>query len=688
MVPSNEFPGNIVYYLMFLGALALFAFSAGQRVRVFLAGRPDYRFDHLPQRVLSLIPYVLGNLRVASRKRYWYSGILHSFIFWGFVVLQIRTLNFLLEGVHEDASLQSIFGDAYWYFRPVMDTFNVLVVAGVLMAAVQRIVWRPARLTFNVDAWIILGLIAWLMVTDVFTNSYLIALDRGDKDYLSFVAFPLAEMWDRAGMSESAMRTWLGFWWWQHLADFLIFLNYLPYSKHSHVLTVVFNVMFRRLAPTGRLEPIRDFEAKLERGESFGVSQVTDFSWKQMLDFYTCTECGRCEINCPAYLTGKELSPKKLQHDARSVIEQKIPDLTPAFLQGDGHHTEKTLIEAVGFNPIWDCVTCGACMYQCPVFIEHVPAIIDMRRALVMMESNMPETAAATLMQLEQRGHPWRGTTYTRTSWMEGLDIPTYDGQEYLYWVGCSGALSERNIPTTRAVARLLKAAGVDFGCLGEEESCTGDPARRLGNEYLYQMQAQQVIETLKARGVKTIITNCPHCFNTIKNEYPDFDGRFEVIHHSEFLADLVRKGRLEARFAEGQTITFHDSCYLGRHNDVYEAPRDVLKSLPGVELVEMPRSRQTSFCCGAGGAHMWVEESKGRRINHARTQEAQETGAKIVATACPFCIQMFEDGIPTVEPDETKRMKAMDIAELLEAAVLGEKETASVPASGGEGSA
>ncbi|HXF51781.1 MAG TPA: (Fe-S)-binding protein, partial [Dehalococcoidia bacterium] len=400
----------------------------------------------------------------------------------------------------------------------------------------------------------------------------------------------------------------------------------------------------------------------------------------------TCTECGRCEINCPAYLTGKELSPKKLQHDARSVIEQKIPDLTPAFLKGNGQHAEKTLIEAVGFNPIWDCVTCGACMYQCPVFIEHVPAIIDMRRALVMMESNMPETAAATLMQLEQRGHPWRGTTYTRTSWMEGLDIPAYNGQEYLYWVGCSGALSERNIPTTRAVARLLKAANVDFGCLGEEESCTGDPARRLGNEYLYQLQAQQVIETLKGKGVRKIITNCPHCFNTIKNEYPDFDGRFEVIHHSEFLAELVRQGRLKPNFAEGQTITFHDSCYLGRHNDIYEAPRDVLRSLPGVELVEMPRSRQTSFCCGAGGAHMWVEESKGKRINHARTQEAQETGAKIVATACPFCIQMFEDGIPTVEPDETKRMKAMDIAELLEAAVLGEKAPAA--AAGGEGGA
>jgi len=318
-------------------------------------------------------------------------------------------------------------------------------------------------------------------------------------------------------------------------------------------------------------------------------------------------------------------------------------------------------------------VTCGACQYQCPVFIEHVPALQDMRRFLTMNEANMPETAAATLMQIEQRGHPWRGTPLTRTSWMEGLDIPAFDGtQKYLYWVGCSGALVDRNVPITRAVARLLMEAGVSFGCLGDEEQCTGDPARRLGNEYLYQEQAKSLIEVFHAKGVRRVITNCPHCFNTMVNEYPQFDGEFEVVHHTTFLSRLLREGALTPKHDLPAAITYHDSCYLGRHNGNYDSPRDIVDALPGGSRVEMPRSREWSFCCGAGGAHMWVEESKGKRINVARTEEAQASGAQIVATACPFCIQMFEDGIPTVEPDEEKRMKTLDVAELLELAVIG----------------
>jgi Fe-S oxidoreductase len=291
-----------------------------------------------------------------------------------------------------------------------------------------------------------------------------------------------------------------------------------------------------------------------------------------------------------------------------------------------------------------------------------------MRRYLVMDEANMPETAAATLMQLEQRGHPWRGTQFTRTDWMEGMDIPMFDGsQEYLFWVGCTGALVDRNIPITQALARLLMEAGVSFGCLGEEETCSGDPARRLGNEYLFQLQAQQTIEIWKAKGVKKVITNCPHCFNTFKHEYPQFDGHFEVIHHADLLAQLVAQGKLRPKDGAIGRIAYHDSCYLGRHNDIYDSPRAVIRALPGAETIELPR------CCGAGGGHMWLEENPGERINHARTREAQEAGAQIIATACPFCVQMFEDGIPTVEPDEEKRMKTFDIAELLEASVTGE---------------
>ena len=682
MLPSHEFPGNYIYYVSFLAAVALFVYSVSTKVRVFASGRADWRFDHLFERVTSLVPYLLGNSRVA-RRRYWYSGLLHTMIYWGFIVLQIRTLNFLLKGVNDDISLEHLLGTVYDIgVRAPMDVFNILVIVGCAMAAWQRAFWKPARLTFNWDAWLILFLISFLMVTDVFVNSFEFATDPQDGQKWSFLAYGLSQVWENIGMSQGAMEGWLTFWWYAHLYDFLFFLNYLPYSKHSHILSVPFNIGLRRIAPTGQLQPIRDFET----AERFGAGIVTDLSWKQMLDPYTCTECGRCEINCPAFLTGKELSPKKIMHDMRTAIEQQVKSVSsPLFVwdalkpgaaadgNGNGHVQDLTLIDAVGFNPIWDCVTCGACQYQCPVFIEHVPVLQDMRRFLTMNEANMPETAAQTLMQLEQRGHPWRGTPHTRTSWMEGLDVPTFDGsQKYLYWVGCSGALVDRNIPTTRAVARLLMEAGVSFGCLGEEEQCNGDPARRLGNEYLYQTQAQSLIEVFKAKGVKRIITNCPHCFNTMLNEYPHFEGEFEVIHHSAFLSKLLQDGALRPKHELPVPVTYHDSCYLGRHNGNYDGPRDIVDALPGGTRVEMPRNRENSFCCGAGGSHMWVEESKGKRINVARTEEAYSTGAKIIATACPFCIQMFEDGIPTVEPDEEKRMKTFDVAELLELTVIG----------------
>ena len=689
MLPSHEAPGNYIFYASLVAAIAFFAYSVAVRVAVFARGKGDYRFDHLFERLTSLVPYLLGNARVA-RKRYWYSGLLHTMIWWGFLVLQVRTLNFLLKGFNADVSLEHLGGVFYDVIvRGPMDTFDILVLVGCAMAAWQRRFWKPARMTFNMDAWTILFLIAFLMVTDVFTNSFEIATDPQGGEKWSFLAYGLAKVWDGVGMSRGTQEGLLDVFWYLHLYDFLAFLNYLPYSKHSHVLSVTFNVSFRRIAPTGQLQPIRDFES-LER---FGVGQIEDLTWKQMLDPYTCTECGRCEINCPAFLTGKELSPKKLMHDMRRSIEHEVHKIAPPPVvwdalrggeaggsghghgNGNGHAQaeELKLIDAVGFNPVWDCVTCGACQYQCPVFIEHVPALQDMRRFLTMNEANMPETAAATLMQIEQRGHPWRGTPHTRTSWMEGLDIPAFDGsQKYLYWVGCSGALVDRNIPITRAVARLLKEANVSFGCLGDEEQCTGDPARRLGNEYLYQEQAKSLIEVFHAKGVQKIITNCPHCFNTMVNEYPQFEGRFEVIHHTTFLSKLLQSGALMPKHQLPAAITYHDSCYLGRHNGNYDSPRDIVDAIPGGARVEMPRSREWSFCCGAGGGHMWMEESKGKRINVARTEEAQSTGAQIVATACPFCIQMFDDGIPTVQPDEDTRMKTFDVAELLELTVIG----------------
>ncbi len=698
MLPAHEFPGNYIYYVSLFLALAFFAYSCYIKGSVILRGKGDNRFDHLFERMTSIVPYLLGNSRVA-RKRYWYSGLLHSMIWWGFLVLQIRTLNFLLKGINESISFEHLGGVFYDVLvRAPMDGFNILVLVGCAMAAWQRRFWKPARMTFNLDAWLILFFIAFLMVSDVLTNSFEIYTDPQGGETWSFLAYGVSRIWSVTNMSPGVAHTGLNIFWYAHLYDFLAFLNYLPYSKHSHVLTVTFNILFRRVESTGKLQPIKDFE-NLER---FGAGTIEDLTWKQNLDPYTCTECGRCEINCPAFLTGKELSPKKIMHDMRTALEAQVHKISsPLFVwdslrpptNGNGNvHTtanghavveELTLIDAVGFNPVWDCVTCGACQYQCPVFIEHIPALQDMRRFLTMNEANMPETASATLQQIEQRGHPWRGTQYTRTSWMDGLDVPAFDGtQKYLYWVGCSGAMVDRNIPITRAVARLLAEAGVSYGCLGDEEQCNGDPARRLGNEYLYQEQAKSLIEVFKAKGVERIITNCPHCFNTMTNEYPDFGGQFEVVHHTTFLSKLLQDGALLPKQDLPVAITYHDSCYLGRHNGNYDGPRDIIDALPGGARVEMPRNRENAFCCGAGGGHMWVEESKGKRINVARTEEAYATGAGIIATACPFCIQMFEDGIPTVEPDEDKRMKTFDVAELLELSVIGRPSAGSPAAS------
>ena len=683
MAPSTSFPGNAAFYLTLIGFISIFLFLAGARARVILSSRWENRLGSprdILQRLITVPTLVLGTQRV-NRSQYWYAGVLHTLIFWGFLALQVRTLNFLLDGIHQEASLESIFGPVYTYFRPVMDLFNVLVIVGVAMAAVQRAFVKPRRLTFNWDAWLILFLIWFLMVTDVLTNSFAIFLERGGRDYVAFFAFGLANLWDAIGMSQATGEALHASWWYLHLLDFLVFLVYLPISKHSHILTSPLNVFFRRLTPTGVLQPI----ANIEEREVFGVGKAQDFSWKQVLDVYTCTECGRCEINCPAFLSGKELSPKKIMHDIRAVAEHEVRQLVG--LSATDAAPPK-LIDAVGFNAIWDCVNCGACQEQCPVFIEHVPALMDMRRFLVMDEANMPETAASTLMQLEQRGHPWKGAAFTRTAWMEEMEfeIPRFDGsQEYLYWVGCTGALVERNMRVTQALARLLHEAGVSYGCLGEEETCSGDPARRLGNEYLYQIQAKQTIEVWQGKQVQKVITTCPHCFNTMKNEYPQFEGRFEVYHHTEVLADLLRDGRLSPKHELAEKVTYHDSCFLGRHNGIYEPPRDVVRAIPGAELVEIEGNcRERGFCCGAGGAHMWVEENEpregaeGQRINHVRCSQAQscaqQTGSRIVAANCPFCIQMFDDGFPSVERDEEKRMKAYDVAELLEQAVLGRR--------------
>jgi Fe-S oxidoreductase len=451
---------------------------------------------------------------------------------------------------------------------------------------------------------------------------------------------------------------------WAHWLVVLSLLGFITYSRHLHMVASLFNILFRSPLPKGTLRSI-----DLEVVETFGAAKITDLTWKQVLDLYSCVVCGQCQDACPATASGKPLNPKKLIQDLRKHLLEVGPELLKAGGKaGDSvNNPARTLPgDVIIQDEIWACTTCRACDEVCPLYIEHVDKIVDLRRNLVLEQAAIPETAEAALRSIEARGHPWRGAIASRTDWARGLDIKILaedSNVDLLFWVGCTGALEERSMKVTRSVAKILKLAGVNFGILGAEESCCGEPARRLGNEYLFQMQAEKNIKILNGYSIKRIVTACPHGYNTLKNEYPNFGGEFEVIHHSQLIAELLKEGRLKMKAASG-VVTYHDPCYLGRYNDIYRPPRQILKQMPDTTLVEMEARGKRSFCCGGGGGRMWLEENIGSRISEMRIEQAVKTKARIIATACPFCMQMFDDAIKARGYEET--LKALDIAELV----------------------
>ncbi|MCY3639045.1 MAG: (Fe-S)-binding protein, partial [Chloroflexi bacterium] len=570
-----------------------------------------------------------------------------------------------------------IFGDSLWHplsgkiltetglkaFTIYLDVLAAMFLVVLAWAAIRRWGFTPSRLKFDLtqkkESAIILALIAMLMIFTLLTEAFYIVGGGGGSHAVAPVGGAIANIF--TGVNAEAAGVLQAFFWWAHLAIILGFAIYIPLSKHMHLVGAPINFYTRSLEARGALPTPTD----LETAEVFGAHRVQDFTQRQLLDGYACAVCGRCTDVCPANISGKILSP---MHIVENLKEHTL-ETAPGVIAGEDPQEEKPLIGRwIQEEALWDCLTCGACVEECPVGVEHISTIVDMRRYLVMEQAEMPETAMNALLSMEQRGHPWRGTTFTRTDWAEGLDIPLladHPRAEVLFWVGCTAALEQRSQSVARSMASVLKRAGVDFAILGMEEGCTGDPARRMGNEYLYQIMAQQNIDTLNGYDVKKVVTICPHCFNTIKNEYPHLGGNYEVMHYSEFVSELIADGRIKPLVEMNTTLAFHDPCYLGRQNGIFDQPRAIAEAIPGLELVEMERSRSQSFCCGAGGGHMWVEESRGRRVNHVRTDHFLDTGADTVGVSCPFCLQMMEEGIGTKGAQNSHRAK--DLLEILD---------------------
>ncbi len=634
-------------YLLAFVALAVFAYGVARHVRLWCRGRPAARLRPVGPRLAAVVRHVLAHGRLLVDR---VAGAYHFAFFWGFVALFAGTT---VVFIHQDLRLRIMQGPFYLYFQSAtLDVMGLAATAGVAAALVVRYLLRPPRLRRGVPAdALILWLFALILVTGFLVEGLRIAGTADPWAAWSPVGYGVALLVRAVGMSEAAVRFSHAWLWWIHFVLAMAFIAYIPFSKLFHLVLAPLNTYLQPLSTPAAVSLI-DFE----RSERFGASAFTDLTWKDLFDLDVCTECGRCTAVCPASTTGKPLSPMHVILDLRDEMTRSGAT-APRLLAG----------AVVRPEALWACTTCLACMQACPVFIEHVPKIVELRRHLVMEQASLPESMADALRSLEVRGHPFRGAALSRAAWAEGVDVRRLaEGEraEWLLWVGCAAALNERNHPALRALLRALAAAGLEVGILGEEETCSGDPARRIGNEYLFQTLARQNIETLARHGVQKIVTLCPHCYNTFRHEYPQLGGTYEVWHHTQLLARLMQEGRLRPG-RTAATVTFHDPCYLGRHNGEYEAPRRVLAAV-AAGTVEMAQCREHGFCCGAGGGLYWVEERAGQRVSHVRTRQAAATGAEVVATACPFCLLMLEDAAAALESPA----RPLDVAELVDRAL------------------
>lgn len=677
----------ILFTILFLVANGAFAWSIWRLVRLARLGVTHHTpIQAIGDRLKDVLVYVFFQKRVVDRK----FGYNHVVIFWSFLVIGVGHLEFMLSGLFPSFNIGMLPSFPAYPILYAADVLAFVVLFAIAISLFRRIVVRPWFIAYSsLDGFAVLGQIALVQITYFVATSAGLSGVRPDLEAHASI-YPISSLFAGAfrGMELSTVSVIHEVFWWFHGLTLFFFLNYIPYSKHQHLVGAIPNVFLREgEKPKGALHKI-DFEK--EGVETFGVGKVTEFTWKQLIDTYACTECGRCDLNCPATNTGKPLEPQQVIHDIKGnlyanggEILKTRPllqlltapkDFEPKLPLIAANQEERKIGQQTSPEVLWSCTTCGACVEACPVLIDHVGAIVDMRRYLNLTMGEVSPELAKTYKNIENNSNPWGIGADKRGDWAEPLGLKLWGSSEdatkyeYLFWVGCAGSYDNRAQKTVKSFTKVMDQAGIKYAILGTSEGCTGDPARRTGNEYLYDAMAKQNVQTLNDFGVKKIVTACPHCLNSLKNEYPAFGGKYEVLHHSQLIDDLVTSGRVKLDQEVMKKAVYHDPCYLGRWNGEYEAPRRTLAAMKHLSLVEMERNKKTSMCCGAGGGQMWMEEKVGKRVNIERTEQALATGAEVIAVACPFCMTMIEDGVKAKSADET--VKVMDIAELVEKAM------------------
>jgi len=649
----------ILITVMLIAALAAFAYYGKDRLNLLLRARKDIHFDNLPERFKGLLVYGIGQKRLITGDPS--SGWMHAMIFWGFLILLVRSLTLIVIGYSEHFHIPTFIGDGYTFAKDITETLVLLMIG---YAVFRRVVIRPKRLENSRDAWIVLILIGILMVTDFLYDGAKFALHDWAAAEARFapVASLVALLFAKAPTAVNQIVYHGAYW--IHIATLMGFGVFLTVSKHMHVITALPNVFFRRLDTSGKLDLLN---LEDEDAEKFGTVTIADLSQKQILDLYTCTECGRCKTSCPTFVTDKPLSLKMLNDQLKHHLTDSKADL----LAGKLDELPPLAGSIISPDTIWACTTCGFCEQACPVFIDQVPRIVEMRQNLVMMEGDFPQELNKVYKGMERNSNPWGIGYDKREDWIKGLEVPVPiaadvkaqgGNLDVLFFVGCMGSFDERNQKIARALAKILNAAGLNFAVLGKEEGCTGDTAKRTGNEMLFQELAKYNIDKFNTYDVQTVLTTCPHCFNTIKNEYPQMGGNFKVMHHTELIDQLIKDGKINLTQAF-EDVIFHDPCYLGRQNGIYDQPRAILSAASKNGVMEFDRHHENSFCCGAGGGRMWMEETIGSRINEERVREGLEKKPSVIASGCPFCLVMMKDGVAA---KDANHVRTLDIAEIV----------------------